>query len=183
MSVAKQRQGAITATWKNGKDGYLAAISESALNYSADPTMLPSEFGELSAKQAVANYGGYFVAHKGWTAEFALGFANAIAKRYEELNKSLSASGDELEVILKSVDEALTREHEDKARQALFLGDTTESLAKRLKALSHDLVIANATATTPKAQFLVREAIAQLQGMLSPVSGDTVETTEKVLIA
>jgi hypothetical protein len=182
MSVAKQRQVAMTATWKNGKDGYTAAISESALNYSADPTMLPSEFGELSAKQAVANYGGYFVASKGWTAEYVLGFANAISKRYEELDKHLSEDGDTLEGILKDIDERITRENADKARQALYLGDTTESLAKRLKSLTDELVTANSVATTPKSQFLVREAIAKLEQML-PASGEAVETTERVLIA
>lgn len=182
MSVAKQRQVAMTATWKNGKDGFVAAISESALNYSADPTMLPNEFGELSAKQAVANYGGYFVASKGWTAEYVLGFANAIAKRYEELDKHLSDDGDTLEGILKDLDEKITAENADKARQRLYLGDTTEALAKRLKTLTEELESANSVATTPKAQFYVREAIAKLEQML-PDTGVSVETTEKVLIS
>lgn len=180
MSVAKQRQVAITATWKNGKDGYLAAITESALNYSADPTMLPNEFGELSAKQAVANYGGYLVASKGWNAEHVLGFANAIAKRYEDLDKHLTSDGDTIEGVLRDLDDAITRENTDKARQALYLGDTTEALAKRIKTTTEELVAAASVATTPKAQFYVREAIAKLESILSPASGEAVAVSERV---
>lgn len=181
-TTAKQRQQALTATWRNGKDGFLAAITESALNYSADPTMLPSEFGELSAKQAVANYGGYFVAQKGFNAEFVYGFANTIAKKYEELNTHLSKSGDDIVGVLTDMDNAITTENESKARQALYLGETTDALAKRLDKLVKELVAANSVATTIKAQVLVGDAIAKLKQML-PASGEAVETTERVLIA
>ena len=181
-TTAKLRQSALTATWRNGKDGFLAAISESALNYSADPTMLPSEFGDLSAKQAVANYGGFYVAHKGFTPEFVYGFANTIAKKYEELDKSLSREGDDIIGILTDMDNALTNENESKARQALYLGETTDALAKRLDKLAGELVAANSVATTIKAQVLVRDVIAKLERML-PSDGSEVETTERVLIA
>ncbi|MFZ9893055.1 MAG: hypothetical protein ACO3FO_04690 [Candidatus Nanopelagicaceae bacterium] len=182
MSSAKQRQVAITATWKNGKDGYIAAIDESALNYASDPSMSPAEFGELSAKQAVANYGGYFKAHKGFTSEYVLGFANVIAKKYEELDKQLSSDADTIMGVLSDLDSRLTAENENKARQALYMGDTTDALAKRLNTLSDDLSVAASVANTPKAQFLIRESIAKLEKLL-PTSGEVVETTERVLIA
>lgn len=179
MSNAKLRQQALTATWKNGKDGYIAAIDESALNYSADPSMSPAEFGELSAKQAVANFGGYFKAHKGFTAEYVLGFANVIAKKYEELGNHLTSDGDTIMGVLTDLDERITRENEDKARTALYLGDTTDALAKRLKSLVSELAVASSVATTPKAQFLVREAIDKLEALL-PASGEAVKTSERV---
>lgn len=182
MSSAKLRQQALTATWQNGKDGYTAAIDESALNYSADPSMSPAEFGELSAKQAIANYGGYLKAHKGFTAEYVLGFANTIAKKYEELDKHLTSDADTIMGVLSDLDSRLTAENENKARQALYMGDTTDALAKRLDKLAGELAVAASVATTPKSQFLVREAIAKLEKLL-PASGEAVETTERVLIA
>ena len=182
MSVAKQRQAAITATWRNGKDGYIAAIDESALNYSADSSMTPNEFGELSAKQAVANYGGYFKARMGFTSEYVLGFANVIAKKYEELDKHLTADGDTVMSVLSELDARLTNENENKARTALAMGDTTDALAKRLSKLVSELAVASSVASTPKSVVLVTEAIAKLEQLL-PVSGDTVKTTERVLIA
>lgn len=182
MSSAKQRQVAITATWKNGKDGYIAAIDESALNYASDPSMSPNEFGELSAKQAVANYGGYLKAHKGFTSEYVLGFANVIAKKYEELDKHLPSDADTIMGVLSDLDSRLTADNENKARQALYMGDTTDALAKRLTSLVSELAIASSVASTPKAQFLVREAIDKLEALL-PASGEAVKTTERVLIA
>lgn len=182
MSSAKLRQQALTATWKNGKDGYIAAIDESALNYSADPSMSPAEMGDMSAKQAVANYGGYLKAHKGFTAEYVIGFANVIAKKYEDLDKHLTSDADTIMGVISDLDSRLTQENEDKARTALYLGDTTDALAKRLKSLVGELAIASSVASTPKAQFLVREAIEKLESLL-PASGEAVETTERVLIA
>lgn len=181
MSSAKQRQVAITATWKNGKDGYIAAIDESALNYSADPSMTPSEFGELSAKQAVANYGGYFKAHKGFTSEYVLGFANVIAKKYEELDKQLSSDADTIMGVLSDLDSSLTAENENKARQALYLGDTTDALAKRLDKTLSELAVAYSVAPTIRGKLLLRGVAERALALAD--SGESVETTERVLIA
>lgn len=182
MSAAKQRQVALTATWKNGKDGYIAAIDESALNYSADPSMTPSEFGELSAKQAVANYGGYLKAHKGLGSEYLYDMANTIAQKYESIDAHLSSDADTIMGVLSDLEAQRIADLKDKQRTALYLGDTTDALAKRLSKLVGELATASQTATTPKSQVLVRDAIMELQKLL-PDTGVSVKTTESILVA
>ena len=178
---AREMQSRLTSTWKSGKDGYVAAINESAVNYAADTAMLPSEFGELSSKQAVANYGGYLVAHKGVTAEYVFGFANAIAKKYNEIDNHLSDSTESVKALLVSLDDQLSADNANTAEQNLLLGDTGERLAKSLTKTVDDLVSSMTVTRTPKMEFAIRDAIRKLEASL-PADSSAVQTTRDTVL-
>ena len=180
----RDMQTRLNSTWKSGKDGFIAAITESSENYSGDSTLSPSEWGDLSAKQAVANYGGYFVAHKGMTAEYVYGFANAISKKYNALDKQLTDSATDIKSLLVRLDAELTAENEFNANKALALGDTGEKLVKGINSSVDDLASAMTVTVTPRMVSGIRDAIARLEALITDDGSSVVPVNqEKVLVS
>jgi len=122
-----------------GEVGYINAINEFSREYKADPSILPTEWLDLSAKQTVAHFGGYLVAHKGFSAEIVYSHADAIAKKSNEID--LSADKQTISLKLTSLDAKVLEEETEEENNNKALGTYGEKKTKSLLAGVTDLKV------------------------------------------
>lgn len=142
----------------SGTDGLKESISQFAVEYAADITLLPSEWEITNAKQSVAHYGGYLNARKDIDADYIVANADTIHKKREELAKVLSASAEDIKAVIADLEVSITAENRKTAQSRLILGDTGEKLAKDISTLAYDLAAAMEVAQSPKMWARISEA-------------------------
>jgi hypothetical protein len=155
-----------------GKDGWVAAIVEASVDFKADSSILPSEWSDLSDKQAVALYGGYLVAHKGFNADQVYGFANVIYKHNDKID--LTATKQVITDLLSSLEAKMAEENLEASNNALELGEAGEDATKRLLKSLTDTKIAASVHLTRKAITRLMEAREIIDSLLSK---EAVEST------
>jgi len=148
----------------SGKDGYINAINEFSHEYKADPSILPTEWADLSAKQTVVHFGAYLVAHKGFNADQVYGFANVIG----EYSSTLDLTVDTKAILsrLSSLEEELEAKNLDESNRLLNLGETGEKLASGILTNAKTLSAAASVVVTPKMIDRIQSAIKELEACL-----------------
>ncbi len=155
----------LTAILAPGKDGYVNAINEFSHDYKADPSILPTEWADLSAKQTVVHFGAYLVAHKGFNAEQVYGFANVIGEYSMSLD--LTVDGKTISSRLSSLEEQLEATNLDSANSALLKGETQGKYASKILTDVANLAAVAKVSTLNNAWMLdVQKAIRQLEDLL-----------------
>lgn len=155
----------LTSILAPGKDGYVAAIKLFSLDYKADPTILPTEWADLSAKQTVVHFGAYLVAHKGFTAEKVYGYANVIGEYSTSLD--LTVDGNTISSRLSSLEEQLEANNLDSANSALYKGETQAKYADAILSGIKNLAAVAKVPTLNTAWVLdAQKAIRQLEDLL-----------------
>lgn len=149
----------------SGVDGMKEAITQFAVEYAADITLLPSEWEITNAKQSVAHYGGYLNARKDIDADYIVANADTIHKKRDELAKHLSASAEDIKVVIANLEVSITAENVRTAKNRLVLGDTGEKLAKDISTLAYDLAAAMEVAQSPKMWARISEAKQVLENI------------------
>ena len=169
----------LTGLIASGKDGYVNSIDEFSKEYKADPSILPTEFGELSAKQTVVHFGAYLVAHKGFNSHQVYGYANVISAKSDKID--LQADKSVISSLLSSLEVQMEKENINTANSNITLGKTQESLAKGIVADVKSLSAVVGVPTLNNSWMLyVSQAVEQLQALL-PVVEDA-EVKESVAV-
>ena len=182
MSTAKDALVRLNAVLGSGKDGYIAGMNDASVHYKADTSVSPADFADLNRRQLVVQYGGYLVAHKGLSADYVYGFADAIYASSTKIN--LKADGNSIKAQLSSLDDELTAKNEEDALKKLTLGDTGEKLGKTINSQISELAVAFASMPTPTPRMVdaVQTAIKELQALLPAVPVVAVQNQDKALI-
>lgn len=182
MSTAKDNLIRLNSVLGSGKDGYIAGMNDASVHYKADASISPADFSDLNRRQLVVQYGGYFVAHKGLSADYVYGFADAIYAKASKIN--LSADTNSIKAQLTSLDEQLSAEVEAAANKALVMGDSGEKLGKTINSQITQLstVFAAMETPTPRMVDAVQTAIKELEALLSPVAVVATPKQDKALI-
>jgi hypothetical protein len=155
----------MTAILAPGKDGYVAAIKLFSIEYKADPTILPTEWLDLSEKQTVIHFGAYLVAHKGFNAEQVYGFANVIGKHSADLD--LTVDGKTISARLTSLEGQLEASNLDSAESALLKGETQQGYIDAVLSSIKKLSAVSSVHTLNTAWVLdAQKAIRQLEDLL-----------------
>jgi len=169
----------LTGLIASGKDGYVNAIDEFSKEYKADPSILPTEFGELSAKQTVVHFGAYLVAHKGFNSHQVYGYANVISAKSDKID--LQADKSVISSLLSSLEIQMETENINTANSNITLGKTQESLAKGIVADVKALSAVVGVPTLNNSWMLyVSQAVEQLQALLPMV--EDAEVKESVAV-
>ena len=164
MSQAREILSGLTKQHASGKEGYQAAIEAFAEQYKQDADILPSEWAELNVKQTVCHYGGWLVAHKGFTSTEVHSFLNAIGHEYAKID--LTATKPAIIAQLKALDEAWSAANDDEANKLLEMGDTTDKHAKSLVRIGREYLVAYEATPTVKSEILIRGLIKELMEAL-----------------
>lgn len=155
----------LTTQHASGKEGLEATIDAFAEHYKADDSIMPSEFLDLNKRQSVAHYGGYLVAHKGFTSSEVSAFANVIGVTPEKLD--LSGDKATLMASLRFLDDQRVAEHTNDVQTALLLGDTTDKAGGKILDDIKAFRSAYAVTKTAKSQILLRKAAQELLDFLT----------------
>jgi hypothetical protein len=172
----------LTGLIASGKDGYVNAINEFSHEYKADPSILPTEWADLSAKQTVVHFGAYLVAHKGFNAEQVYGFANVIGAYSDQLD--LTVDGKAISSRLSSLEDQLEAKNLDESNRLLALGETGEKLAGGIVRDAKSLAAAASVVVTPKMIDRIQSAIKELEALLpvGEVAHSPITIGEKVAV-
>jgi hypothetical protein len=133
--------------------------------YTADDTIMPSEFLELNKRQTVAHYGGYLVAHRGFTSTEVYAFANVIGVTPEKLDMSWDKST--LIASLRFLDDRRVAERASEVQRALLLGDATDKASGKILDDIKAFRSAYLVTKTVKSQVLLRQAAQELLDFLT----------------
>ena len=163
----------------SGKDGYINAIDEFSKEYKADPSILPTEFGDLSAKQTVVHFGAYLVAHKGFNAHQVYGYANVLSAKSDKID--LTADKSVISSLLSSLEIQIEKDNLSTANSNMALGKTQENIAKGIVADVQALTAVVGAPTLNKSWMLyVSQAVKELQALLPVVEDAKVEESVAV---
>jgi hypothetical protein len=183
MSTPRQELQTITDMLASGERGVIAAIKTMSTHYKVDPSILPNEWVDLSAKQTVAHFGGYLVAHKGFSAEIVYSYATGIAKKSDKID--LSADTKAITEQLKSLDAKAkaeaTEEESNNKELGVFGEKRTSSLLTGITELQKE--VAKGTHLTRLSLQELATVVEKAQALLSEATVEPARVTSGVKVA
>jgi hypothetical protein len=181
MSQQRETLKRLSSLLAPGEEGYINAIVEFSTEYKADPTILPTEWLDLSAKQTVVHFGGYLVAHKGFNAHQAYGFRDVIATYSDDID--LTAPRQVISDLLNSLEAKLSEINLEASNNDLELGIAGEGATKRLRTALADVKVASAVHLTRKSVTELMAVREEIDALLSKVAVESTPVKNGVKVA
>jgi len=161
---ARESLSALLAT--RGKGGSIESITQASKHFSADKTLVPSNFitaEKLDSAKALVLFGGFISYKYGVDAKDVYALRNVIAKKYEVINNILDYEKDEFISELNELKASLDRDIAVQTAEKDKYGITDEqNLSAAFKTASKVTFI-----KTPKARQEALDLIAHLETLVA----------------
>lgn len=162
---ARENLSALLAT--RGKGGSVESIKQASKHFSADKTLVPSNFyqsGEkLDSAKALVLFGGFISYRYGTTPENVYAMRDVIAKKYDVIESILDYDKDDFFTQINALESDIaTQVAFAQAEKAKFGLDAEANIATAIKSLQKVSMV-----KTPKARQELEDLIASAQRLLS----------------
>jgi hypothetical protein len=162
---ARESLSALLAT--RGKGGSVESIKQASKHFSADKTLVPSNFyqsGEkLDSAKALVLFGGFISYRYGTTPENVYAMRDVIAKKYEVIESILDYDKDDFFTQINALESDIaTQVAFTQAEKSKYGLDSEANIASANKSLSKVTMV-----KTPKARQELEDLIASAQRLLS----------------